>query len=43
VKPPPNRKEKPPVILFSVWTPKDGAVVEEGAEGADKLPEMHNT
>lgn len=41
VKPPPNRKERPAVTLFSIWTPKEGAVAEEGAE-ADKLPEMSN-
>lgn len=39
VRPPPNRKERAAVTLFSVWTPKDGAEEPE----ADKLPEMHQT
>ncbi len=38
VKPPPNRKERPQVTLYSIWTPKEGE-----PEEADKLPEMHNT
>jgi hypothetical protein len=39
VRPPANRKERPPVTLFSIWTPKDHEEqVEEG-----KLPEMVNT
>jgi hydrocephalus-inducing protein len=42
VKPPPNRKERPAVTLFSIWTPKDGIVAEEGAEST-ALPEMQNT
>ena len=41
VKPPPNRKERAQVTLFSIWTPKDGQVPDENE--AEKLPEMINT
>lgn len=40
VRPPPNRKERAAVTLFSVWTPKEGQA-EEGEEA--KLPEMVST
>ena len=39
VRPPPNRKERQGVTLFSIWTPKDGAEEPE----ADKHPEMHSS
>lgn len=39
VKKPPNRSERPPISLFSIWTPKDGQVPDE----SDKLPEMSST
>jgi len=39
VRPPPNRKERPAVTLFSVWTPSGHA--EEPEEG--KLPEMSSS
>jgi len=40
VRPPPNRKERQGVTLFSIWTPKDGA---EEHQEVDKHPEMHST
>ena len=41
VRPPPNRKERAAVTLFSVWTPKESQSAEDH-EG-DKLPEMVNS
>ena len=36
VKKPPNRSERTPITLYSIWTPKEQQAIEEG--GA--LPEM---
>jgi len=47
VKRPPNRGERTPITLFSIWTPKEVEKVEgeETKRGDDqnKLPEMTNT